>query len=308
LFLRFSIAPKVYLPSNPMVEELAIDFECDSDRLIGILHLPAEVRQVGVLIVVGGPQYRVGSHRQFVHLSRRLAANGYSVMRFDYRGLGDSEGEARDFERIERDISTALSEFSRRIPSMRKVVIWGLCDAATAGIFYASKYNDSVAGIVMLNPWVRDLQLQAQTVVRDYYGKRIFDIRAWRDLFLSPRALLSASRSIIASLSRAVGLSITKRNETELEPLVVRFPKAVARFKGPMLLIVSGQDLTAAEFLRAAASWRNNSALDQSRIRRIELADADHTFSSRRWRDQVASATSEWLESEFSDSDIHASR
>jgi len=52
----------------------------------------------GVLIVVGGPQYRVGSHRQFLLLSRRLAAEGHPVMRFDYRGMGDASGAMRGFE------------------------------------------------------------------------------------------------------------------------------------------------------------------------------------------------------------------
>jgi len=53
----------------------------------------AAAADTGVLIVVGGPQYRVGSHRQFVMLARFLADHGVPCMRFDYRGMGDVSGE-----------------------------------------------------------------------------------------------------------------------------------------------------------------------------------------------------------------------
>jgi alpha/beta superfamily hydrolase len=49
-----------------------------------------------VLVIVGGPQYRAGSHRQFTLLARSLAEQGFAVLRFDYRGMGDSTGAMRD--------------------------------------------------------------------------------------------------------------------------------------------------------------------------------------------------------------------
>ena len=42
----------------------------------------------GLLLVVGGPQYRVGSHRQFVKLCRAAAANRIPAFRFDVAGMG----------------------------------------------------------------------------------------------------------------------------------------------------------------------------------------------------------------------------
>jgi len=69
------------------VEE-ALTFPLAGAQLLAILARPDVPRDCGVMIVVGGPQYRVGSHRQFLLLSRRLAAQGYAVWRFDYRGMG----------------------------------------------------------------------------------------------------------------------------------------------------------------------------------------------------------------------------
>ena len=53
--------------------EQAFVFPCAGERLLGIVTMPECPRATGVLLVVGGPQYRVGSHRQFLLLSRALA-------------------------------------------------------------------------------------------------------------------------------------------------------------------------------------------------------------------------------------------
>src|SRR4051812_49228851 len=94
------------LHSNSMMnfEERALVFHCKDAWLYGVLSLPEQISSRGVLIAVGGPQYRVGSHRQFTLLARHLAAYGIPVMRFDFRGMGDSEGDARTFEDVEDDL------------------------------------------------------------------------------------------------------------------------------------------------------------------------------------------------------------
>ena len=78
--------------------EEAVTFPCEGQALVGVLAKPESPQDIGVVVIVGGPQYRAGSHRQFVLLSRALAVAGFAVLRFDYRGMGDSEGEQRDFE------------------------------------------------------------------------------------------------------------------------------------------------------------------------------------------------------------------
>ena len=59
--------------------------------------------RLGVIILIGGPQYRAGAHRQFVHLARSLADEGIACLRFDFRGMGDSSGEARTFRFVGND-------------------------------------------------------------------------------------------------------------------------------------------------------------------------------------------------------------
>jgi len=277
----------------------AIGFNCLGEQMQGILHSGAPDASTGVLVVVGGPQYRVGSHRQFVLLSRALSDQGVPVLRFDYRGLGDSTGEARTFEDIGTDIRAAIDEFLRSVPSLKRVVIWGLCDAASAALFYAPG-DARVGGLVLLNPWVRSQQTIAKAYLRSYYVRRLFDLGAWRDLVTGGR-LAAAVRSFAGLVKQSRGPSdATKSAQAGKEPaaeseLVLRMRRGFSSFTGPVLVILSGDDITAAEFRTATdnKTWRR--LLEQQRVSRCDLDAADHTFSSRAWRDQVAGWTAQWL-------------
>ena len=86
-------------------------FPSNGNRLLGIAAVPEQYESVGVLILVGGPQYRVGSHRQFTLLARSLAESGIPCFRFDYAGMGDSEGDKQEFQEVQGDITAALNQF-----------------------------------------------------------------------------------------------------------------------------------------------------------------------------------------------------
>ena len=67
-------------------------------------------------------------------------------------------------------------------------------------------------------------------------------------------------------------------------------------FAGEVLLILSGRDATAQEFLdcmRSDSEWAG--LLGRPRVRQLELADADHTFTDPAARLAVENATREWL-------------
>ena len=77
-------------------QEQGLVFDCVADSLVGVVAVPERPKVTGVLIIVGGPQYRIGSHRQFVLISRYLATLGIACMRFDNRSMGDATGDDRD--------------------------------------------------------------------------------------------------------------------------------------------------------------------------------------------------------------------
>ena len=105
------------------VTEDVLALRCGSEQLLGIVSRPLEQQAspVAVVIAVGGPQYRVGSHRQFVSLARRLAASGHVALRFDCRGMGDSEGAMQTFEQSGPDLQAAIDALCAAHPQVRHV-------------------------------------------------------------------------------------------------------------------------------------------------------------------------------------------
>ena len=90
--------------------------------LVGMLHPALGKQEVGVLVMVaGGPQYRIGGHRQLVLWARKISAQGFPVFRFDFSGMGDSYGEYLDFENTEDDIGVALNRFFETSRSLGRV-------------------------------------------------------------------------------------------------------------------------------------------------------------------------------------------
>jgi uncharacterized protein len=276
-------------------QDLAFFFGCQGESLAGIIALPAAPAEVGVLVIVGGPQYRVGSHRQFTLLARALAGAGFACMRFDHRGIGDSSGTARSFESIGDDIRAAVDAFFERVPGIASVALWGLCDAASAATLYAPS-DARVAGLALLNPWVRTDASEAATYLRHYYWRRLLQAGFWRKLLRGEVSVGRAARSLGATLRKGCGSPRTLQEPGDRRPLPDRMTNGLQRFRGRVLIVLSGKDYTAAEFRDVTArSARWQEALRANPLEMVELADADHTFSKAAWRDMVAQATRRWL-------------
>jgi exosortase A-associated hydrolase 1 len=249
-----------------------------------------------VLIVTGGPQYRIGSHRQFALLASELASEGFPVLRFDYRGMGDSEGTPRSFDNIGDDLNAATQHFFDAVPNLQELVLWGLCDGATAAGFHAPD-DERICALILLNPWVRTTTGAARATLRHYYIRRLFDPQFWRKLASGRFNPGTAARSLQQLTQAACS---TAAHETDSSDLNTprRLLDSLQRFHGRILIILSGDDLTAQEFLdvqRRSDAWRT--LLAAPRITQLTLARANHTFSRRVWRDEVAQMCIKWIAS-----------
>lgn len=274
-------------------------FDCHGDTLAGALTEPAGSGSgLGVLIVVGGPQYRCGSHRQFVQLARALASAGHHVLRFDVRGMGDATGDLHDFLNIHDDIAAAASAFRREVPSVQRLVLWGLCDGASAALLYWGATRDpAIEGMVLLNPWVRSDASLAKAQVKQYYLQRIMQRDFWLKL-LRGGVAVRAARTLAENLWLAFGSKRSKGDAGASAnlPFQQRMAAAWQAFPGRLLLVISGRDLTAREFIEYAAGdphWKG--LLERDEVTRHDLLDADHTFSSTPSRLEVEQRTLEWL-------------
>lgn len=280
---------------NGPLHEQVLCVDCAGERLPAIVSEGPASGDTGLVIVVGGPQYRVGSHRQFVQVARAVAACGFVAMRFDVRGMGDAPGEARSFEELDNDLGAAIDALMAARPSLRRVVLYGLCDGASAALMYCQRTGDKrVAGLCLLNPWLRSPQTLARTQVRHYYMQRLAQREFWTKLLRGGVAFQAVSGLLASVRSAAVR---TPAAGADFRQLMAGGWRACA---GPVLLLMSGKDLTAKEFDVGSASdaaWFE--AFGRPDYRRIDFPDADHTFSRSPDRAAMEHAVVTWLQQHF---------
>ncbi|WP_019029189.1 hydrolase 1, exosortase A system-associated [Colwellia piezophila] len=279
-----------------MIEQGVI-FNSHGKQLIAIEHLPStetapvgrEQRKKALIIVVGGPQTRVGSHRLFVHLARALAKQGITVFRFDYTGAGDSEGELSSFTDIQNDIAAAIHIFAQRHEGITEWALWGLCDAASAILLYLNEnpQQDKIKQLFLVNPWVRQTHTQAQSYLRFYYIKRFFSKSFWQKFLTGKVATKTAFSELHGFYQQSkVGKGINKDDDFVKEMLF-----GLAGFTGQVDILLSGNDLTAAEFkllVKSNNDWFEVTARET--IKQKTISHADHTFSHSDKQNQLIKA------------------
>jgi exosortase A-associated hydrolase 1 len=259
-------------------DQRALRFCCAGSCLVGIIDVPERPIERGLLVVTDAAQYRVGGHRQFALLSRTLAGRGIPVMRFDHRGCGDSEGEARDCDALDEDIRAAMAEFFMQAPEMKEVVLWGLGRAAAAAALYAPS-DPRVRGLILLNPRV-DAPADTRPAMRQYYLGKLGELGFWKRVATGDVDFAASASALRQHLREAAADTTVALPE--------RVIAALSCFDGQVLLVLGGADDGAREFDRMVAKH-------ELRCRRAEIPLADHTFATREWRDDVAQLSAHWL-------------
>jgi uncharacterized protein len=274
-----------------------ISFHCKGAPLLGMLHEGAS--EIGLVIVVGGPQTRVGSHRQFVKLAQALSAAGISTLRFDTRGMGDSHGTFPGFIGLTDDINAAVDALLKTAPQVQRVILWGLCDGASAILIGHAQFAPQVQGFVLVNPWVHAPNAEgagassvaAQVQVKHYYAKRIVSGEFWKKLLSGGMNPFRAAGEFAVTAKKATASSSSPASDV---PFIEAMRQGWFNSTLPALVITAGDDLVAQEWLACGKTpaW---AATRTAPTATQHLAEANHTFSTQAWRGQVERWTVEWI-------------
>lgn len=273
-------------------------FDCQGSALMGVLHATKARYGIGAVLLVGGPQYRVGAHRMFVEIARQLANDGIPTLRFDFRGMGDSEGDSPGFENLDEDIAAAVACLTQQCTDINEVALIGLCDGATGAALYDFR-DPKVGRKVLLNPWVHTEAGEAKAYLSYYYPRRVLQKSFWVGLVQGKIGIVASLRDLFGKLYRVV----VNRSNGDAQPTQQyrqRMLSQLQQFAGRVLIVLSEHDMTAEEFRNLAGNDNRWAAvLQQPQVQLLEIAGADHTLSDNRHLVEFVGQVTAWMSSDL---------
>jgi hypothetical protein len=229
-----------------------------------------------------------------VKLARTLAPAGYTVMRFDHSGIGDSDArrETLPFEKSAvLDVQEAM-DYLTSTRGAREFVLMGLCSGADMS-FKVAKEDSRIVGMMQLDAWAyRTLGYWVR-----HYRNRVFKVSVWKHWLgrKLARVLRRSDGGNIAPV-RPDAEAVTPEYRrvfpprdvvaTDLRTLVQRGVRFFNVFSG-------GQQDHYNHRAQYARSFREIPFGDRLRVEYIPTAD--HLFTALEHQAHVASASLEWM-------------
>lgn len=295
-------------------------------RLFGVLHTPsgAPPGHLAVLLLSPGVKMRVGPQALYRQMADTFLKVGVSVFRFDYYGLGDSEGtlpedQLRDvYNRIESgryvDDTIDAMDWLQATYGTGRFVLAGLCGGAVTGLL-TGEHDARVEGLLALamtpvlsarsteaSRYMTAGQLQASQA---NYLKRLTSPQAWLRL-LTLRADYRLIRRM-ASLwaRRLLGLppstpAPAASENDNANPLVPPAFFAMLSQRRPMLLVYGGSDRLRWEFEEKLLARHRDRLATLPRSFEVHVIEsANHVLTLHQWQREMLEVSAAWLQSHF---------
>lgn len=299
-------------------------------NLFGTLHTPpnADKSRPVIVLLSPGVKMRVGPHRLYNRMTAELNELGFTVFKFDFFGLGDSEGEldremlAQVYNDTETgmfvDDSADALNWLQENRGAERFLLGGLCGGAITGILLASD-DTRVEGLISLGMTVTLAMGPDRTKfasqgelasLRKGYIRRLFRPKSWLRLltFQSDyRTMLKSVGQLFKKKKTPPATVATTAppppDENSLSNANPRFPPAffaMTRQDRKILLIFSGSDRLFWDFdEKFAQPYAAQLAEVESAYELHIVKDANHVFSFREWEQEMLGLTRNWLLKNF---------
>ena len=267
--------------------ERPVSFE-SAVLLQGILTAP-EGAQAAVVFAHGWSGYRCGPHRMFVNAARRFAEAGIASLRFDFRGRGDSAGDAAetDLDGMIDDV-LAAAQFVRAETGIERIVPLGLCSGGNV-VLGAASLDKSFAGLVL---WSTPLfapqkpageRARRRVRVLGDYARKLFRRETWARLVAGGIDFRGVGRAVKGHDKPAGRNPKDSRCDVMAE---------LAGYDGPALFIYGSRDDEAIGAPETYAAFCREHGIPATLH---TVGGANHSYYSLAWEREVIETTLDWL-------------
>jgi alpha-beta hydrolase superfamily lysophospholipase len=184
------------------------------DRLAGIVTAAAAPASRRALVLVNaGVVPKHGPFRLYAELARRVADDGYTTLRFDLGGLGDSTADTSGAPLVARTAAEIRAAVDHVATTGRhdRVVVGGLCSGAEDAFRYAET-DARVTGVVLVDPFAyRTPGWYPRDFVRRATGRVLRALGAWQPLAPGGRRLVDYRYMARREATRILAALVTRR-------------------------------------------------------------------------------------------------
>ncbi|MFN0099057.1 MAG: alpha/beta fold hydrolase [Gemmatimonadaceae bacterium] len=269
-----------------------------SASLVGVITEPApgtdSAGKPAVIFLNSGILHRVGSCRIHVRLARALSAQGFTSLRFDYSGIGDSE-QRRDslpFEESAVVETREAMDYLAKLKGTQRFVLGGLCSGADMAHETALK-DTRVAGLLMLDAWA----YRNTGFYLHHYGKRALQPAVWRN-FIKVRLdkLRGRHRALGAAAPVGAGVEIDVPKYVRVFPPRDRVASDLRGFvdRGVSLYCLWTGGLTDYNHCGQYASTFRDVPF-KGLLREEHIPDADHILTGLGHQEMVVQGAVDWM-------------
>lgn len=262
--------------------------------LLAVATLPAakvDPAQSAVVILNTGIVHRVGHHRMWVTLARRLARRERIVVRFDMSGIGDSAPSRSSEPAVVTaldDIRTVLDWLQTR-HGVSSVVLVGLCSGADHAVLHAHD-DPRIAGLVLMDP---SMPPTARYYVH-YLWQRLGNARNWLGVISGRSGVVRLAARHLQTKARPVtDLKDITLGNLPFSPYLRQCYQRIAS-RGAKLLVVFTSDSVRQSY-RLQFKDAFPEVASGTALRTEFFADSDHLFSSPALRERLYELISDWL-------------
>lgn len=243
-----------------------------------------------VVILNAGIVHRVGPNRMSVILARALAAIGFTAVRFDLSGIGDSEPRTDSLPPLEAglaDVREALDSLAATRGTQR-FILAGLCSGADLAVVYAGS-DPRVVGAVIIDPSIPHTLRHWL----HYYKNRLTRAESWINI-------VRGQNPFWLAMKRRLRRAPAAAEEPALRELTVDDPEVRAFLERAYVNVVGRRVRLLAVLTGVLQSYREEllDAFPAARfgdLLRLEyLKDADHLFHDPTARARLIDVIVHW--------------